>query len=485
MLVMEFEDFGTKLRSLDDGGEGEDSDILRTLKGVLSRKEQRGRKDRSRRGRTDKTLKGEIFGGFRFVKGPNQAGRDVNVGYVVDPKKMPNVARVFDVVAAGGNLRAVQREFEQAGIPNPSGKPTWSRRTIRNMVLDDVYRPHTHDEISGMVPPGVADTLDPEKVYGISWAGRKKSKFKNHRSKQRVVYETPPEEWTAVPIDLTGSGLDRATADKAREKITDNKSPAKVGDRFWELTGLLKCAECGRNMIAYRRAKQSGHNHYYRCRTSSTVDACANRKSHPAERVENVVYEALRDMVDDQDLLNRKIAERFAEKRRELSRAVSDTAPLVERLASLDRRKEGYWDLAADRDISKETMRRKVEEIDTEREALQTALDDARHRDERLEALDRREKHLLSLVNDGPDKYASIERSIPTEDGSHHEIVSIYSALLESAWSPQQRREFYLGLGLRVGVDADGQILIDGILPDGLRDGGAKEGVAFETLSSK
>ncbi|MDQ3375752.1 MAG: recombinase family protein, partial [Actinomycetota bacterium] len=237
LLVMEFEDFGTKLRSLDDGGEGEDSDVVRTLKGVLSRKEQRSRKDRSRRGRTDKTLKGEIFGGFRarygfrFAKGPNQAGREVNVGYAVDPEKMPNVARIFDILAAGGSIHAVQREFEQARIPNPSGNPQWSRTTIRNIVLDDVYRPHTPDGVAAMVPPEIAATLDPNKVYGVSWSGRKRSKFKNHSSKKRVVYETPPEEWKAVPVDLTGSGLDRATVEAARDTIKDNKSPSKVGER--------------------------------------------------------------------------------------------------------------------------------------------------------------------------------------------------------------------------------------------------------------
>jgi hypothetical protein len=41
-------------------------------------------------------------------------------------------------------------------------------------------------------------------------------------------------------------------------------------------------------MVGYRRARQSGFYYYYRCRPSSTVDVCANRRSHPAEELEYV-----------------------------------------------------------------------------------------------------------------------------------------------------------------------------------------------------
>jgi DNA invertase Pin-like site-specific DNA recombinase len=469
-LVIEFEDFGTALRSLDDGGESVDSFEIRAIKSMFSRKEQRSRKDRSRRGRTDKTLKGEIFGGgrprygFRYRSGPNQAGRMVNVGYEPNPETMPNVARVFEMLASGGSLRAVQREFEQAGIPNPSGEPEWSRRTIRNIVLDDVYRPHTFEEIEQLVTPGIAATLDPSKPYGVSWSGRKRSKFKDHKSKKRVVYETPREEWKALPIDLTGSGLDRATVDRARDAIKDNKSPSKVGDRSWELSGILKCAECGRNMIAYRRAKRGGgHNYYYRCRPSSTVDLCENRKSHPAECVEEEVHRALRAMVEDRELLTAKIRESFDAERRGLSRAVSDTAPLIERLAYLERRKDGYYELAADKDITREAMRKKVEEIDAEREGLQKALNDARHRDERLAELDREEERLLSVIEGQENPY--VIRTIHSEEsGTHRVIGNAYDFLVSDAWTPQARRSLYQKLGLRLEIAADGRITVDGTL---------------------
>ena len=134
---MEFEDYGTSLRSPDDGGEGEDNFEMRAIKSMFSRKEQRSRVARSRRGRADRALRGEIYGGFRprygfrFTRGTNQKGREVNVGYEVDLVKMVHVCRLFEMVAAGGSLHAVSREFETRRIPNPSGGARWSRTTTR------------------------------------------------------------------------------------------------------------------------------------------------------------------------------------------------------------------------------------------------------------------------------------------------------------------------------------------------------------------
>jgi len=35
------------------------------------------------------------------------------------------------------------------------------------MVRDDVYRPHTFEEVAAMVTPEVSSRLDKDKLYGI------------------------------------------------------------------------------------------------------------------------------------------------------------------------------------------------------------------------------------------------------------------------------------------------------------------------------
>src|ERR687898_444492 len=75
---------------LHNGG-GEDMQVIKSL---FARREQRDRVRSSNRGRRDKTLRGEVFGGFRaryglrFVKGRNRNGREVSIGYEVDQERM-------------------------------------------------------------------------------------------------------------------------------------------------------------------------------------------------------------------------------------------------------------------------------------------------------------------------------------------------------------------------------------------------------------
>ena len=98
---------------------------MQVIKSLFARREQRDRVRRSNRGRRDKTLRGEVFGGFsaryglRFVKGRNRNGREVSIGYEVDQERMATVRRVFESIADGGSLKGLRRELEQEGVPNP------------------------------------------------------------------------------------------------------------------------------------------------------------------------------------------------------------------------------------------------------------------------------------------------------------------------------------------------------------------------------
>lgn len=269
VLAIELEEYGVALRSLDDGGVGEDADILRVLRSAMAKKERRRTTERTRMGMLAKARRGEISGralqpryGFSHVL--NERGKAV--GYEVDEEKMENVRRIFAMLAGGGNIHAVQREFEQGGVPAPSGGRSWSRTTIRNVVLEDAYLPRTRDELAGLVPADVLVRLDPERSYGVCWFGKHRTTYTG-RGKTRKAELQPRESWIGIPVNLTGSGLDRATVERARALVKDNRSPSKAGDRDWELSGLLFCGDCGRRLITYRRAKRDGgFSNYYRCR---------------------------------------------------------------------------------------------------------------------------------------------------------------------------------------------------------------------------
>src|SRR3712207_3762565 len=127
---------------------------------------------------------------------------------------MGTIARIFRMVGAEGKSKnAVRMAFNREGVVPPSGGRFWSPKYIRSCILDDVYRAHTFDEVSGLVAPEVAARLDPAKRYGIWWFNRRReetrqvSEFgpegRRYRRRKRVV-EKPRSEWIAVPVPDPG-----------------------------------------------------------------------------------------------------------------------------------------------------------------------------------------------------------------------------------------------------------------------------------------
>ena len=437
VLSIELEEHGVALRALDDGGEGEDAELLRALKSQLAKREQTNRVRRSRMGMFSKARGGEVLGaspypryGFEYVR--NEKGKAV--GYVVRPDTMRVVETILRMLADGESIRGVRRYLEQSGVPAPQGGRTWSRLTIRYIATEDVYMPHSHAQLEAAgVAPDVLARLDPDKPYGVLWFGRSRSRYVS--TKKRKYEPNERAEWIAVPVPLEGSGLTREMVERAREAVKDNRAPSAVGDRFWELSGgLLFCSECERRMICYRREGSTGTtHHYYRCRPGSTIDEtpCPNRRSHRAGEVEGQVWAAVSGVVNEEDRL-REVFDEGIEALGEMG-SPERLGALAQTIADLDRRKEGYWDLAASGDMPKEIMRAKVSELEEQRVACSRE----------MEAI----KGDAALV-------AEVGRLRDT----------LIDGLRRGYWrqhrTPEERRRLYNRMGLRAEIDRDGEILV-------------------------
>ena len=146
--------------------------------------------------------------GYRY-----SASRD---DYDVDDEDMAVVARNFRV--EGVAIRGVKRTFEREGLPTPDGKRVWGQFFIREAIRDDIYKPHTREEIEALVARGqlsaeVAARLDPERCYGIWWFNRRRTKTyqvavsgadgKRYMRRTKIT-ERPEAEWIAVPVPESG-----------------------------------------------------------------------------------------------------------------------------------------------------------------------------------------------------------------------------------------------------------------------------------------
>jgi site-specific DNA recombinase len=171
LLREEFAETGTRLKALSD--RGDDSPEGQLTDGILdqlakferAKTAERTRRDRLRRAREGKVIAGrQADYGFRY-----NAARD---GYTVHKEETRLVRRIFRMIAEGSSVNGARTALEAAKIPPPRGV-LWQRTFIRECIFDDVYKPHSFEEVASLVSPQVASRLDSERSYGIWWYNRR------------------------------------------------------------------------------------------------------------------------------------------------------------------------------------------------------------------------------------------------------------------------------------------------------------------------
>ena len=445
LLRREFEEHGTKIRALNDrGDDSPEGELTDGILDQLAKFERAKITERTRRGRLQKAREGKVMAGRSPRYGFNiNASRD---GYEVDEERMRIVRRIFREVAEGSTLRAIKLKLESEGIPTPRGARFWDRSFFRNCVLDDVYRPHSFEEVAAVVSPEVAGRLDPAASYGLWWFNRRKMKSRpvsevseggRRYGRKYSSHIKPKDEWTAVPVP--DSGIPRELADAARVAVEDNRAPSKAADRFWQLSGgVARCGACGRRMRVLSRTKRrkSGTRRYgyYRCaaRHDHGEEGCSNGRTVSSLALEAKVWAFVRGVMTEPEKLAKDLDRMIALKRAGNHGDPRKEAKLwVDELAKLERMRDGYHDQAAEGLLGFDKLREKLAALDERRANAESELEALRGHREELERLER-------------DRDA---------------VVSHYAALapdvLESL-GPEERRRLYGILGLKVFVE-DGE----------------------------
>ncbi len=327
----------------------------------------------------------------------------------------------------------------------------WQRTFVRDCIFDDVYKPHSFEEVAALVTPEVASRLDPSKNYGVWWYNRRRaerSRVTEHSSsgrqyKERTRYtEKPREEWIAVPVP--DAGVPRKLVDRARAAIENNEKCSSAGRRFWELSGgVFRCAECGRALVATttRKGVKGARRllFYYQCATRRQTGkhACSFSRSVNAEKAEAVVWEAVRSLLADPTTLREDLQAMIEQERKAHGDPDAEARAWAAKLAELERRRDKCQEMYA-----AEVMT--IDELKTKLEALKETRKTA-------------EKELAALTSKR-DRFEAMERDRDL-------ILESYATLAPEALdtlSAEERRKVYVILNLTVEPSADGNLKISG-----------------------
>ena len=446
----EFERLDVRLVALDDWGDDtHEGELLKFLKGWVSKGERLKIAERSRRGMLRKAREGKVI--LPPIPDYGFVANETRDGYLVDEAKMVLVRRILYMVGVEAfSINRVVSTLAAEGILTATGKRRWSRTMIRNMIKDDAYKPHTHSEMTELLSPVVASRLDPEKCYGVWWFNRRRVAHtqvvrraeigggRTYRKATKLAHR-PMEEWVAVPIP--DAGVPREVVEAARKAIEDNARPSAAGERSWELSGgVLRCGVCGCHMrirSAWNR-KGATRRYYYTCgKSNADKTACHHRKNHRAPDLEGEVWEHVSGIMKDPDRL-REDLERMIELKRKSLRGDPDREAKAwrEKLSEIGHKRAAFQDMAAEGLVTFDELKTKLADLEEARETAERELATLRGQSESIEALER-------------DKDAVLE---------HH--ATLAPEALESL-TPEERRRLYKMIRLVVFAHPDGSPLAE------------------------
>lgn len=444
LLRREFEEHGCRLRALND--RGDDSPEGQLTDGILdqlAKFERAKTTERTRRGKLQKAREGKVIAlrtarfGFRY-----DATRE---GLEVDEDAMHVVRHIFHSIGMEGRtIYYVRRTLECEGILTPTGKKRWSDAFIRKCITDDIYRPHSFEEIAELVTPEVAAKLNPDMQYGIWWFGRRRHRYtqvaergtngKRYRKQKRSDWK-PEEEWIAVPVP--NSGIPREWVDSARESIKNNRWSSNAGRRFWELSAdITRCGACGHPLVTHTAVGKSGLTYfYYVCRTRyrKGPDACTETKHMSATDLEARVWEAVLDILKNPDRLRADLDAMI-----KLERAGvrgdpdKETKLWADQLVECDRKRSKYQEMFAADVMSLDELRARLADLNQVRQTAERELETLSNHAEYMRELEQNRdallEHLEAVASDALDSLTSEER--------HHVYKMLRLSVRVSSYGP-------------------------------------------------
>ena len=460
-LDEEFERFGTRLLALDDWGDDtHEGELLRYLKGWVSKGERLKISERSRRGKREKARRGETVGNLRAPLGFRYT--DDRKALEVDPEKMAVVRRIFEMAASGDSMLAIKRALEREGVPTVTGKRSWHLKTLQQIVNNDVYRTRSFDELRAILPEGGADRLAAKpggaKRYGVWWYGTRRHHQRygrelGHNGEKRYrkgsrIEEVPRAQWIAIPVP--DCGVSPEIVDAARIARSEYRRPASTG-YLWQLSGgVMRCGGCGRAMsgVTGSPRKDGTRPRHYRCynRVRNGAEACPNGTHHRAEKIEAEAWAKVSILLKDPERLRVGVGRMLKERKKSVLRGdpARESKHWYGELEKVESMRSGYLDQQAQGLISMSELKGKLASLEERRLVAEREMGAIARHEERLAELERGLEELTVLYRE------------QAREGLDH-------------YTPQDRHDAYRSLGIHVIAHPDGSTELTGSLLAGVR----------------
>ena len=238
----------------------------------------------------------------------------------IDPEGAKTIEHIFYGFLAGKTPAQLKTELEEIHILSPSGKATWSKATIQNILRNEKY---------------AGDVLL-QKTFTADFLTKKVKKNRGEVTQYYVTDNHP----AIIPREIFQQVQLELARRSSRPKVSQRKTKTERGKYTskFALSERLVCGECG---CMYRRTqwiKRDGTKEYvWRCinRLENGKKYCKNSPSLKEPQLQEAIMAAIRERFTDRDKV--KEALKDVEERIILhGDSQQDVAPLLTRIQEID-----------------------------------------------------------------------------------------------------------------------------------------------------
>jgi site-specific DNA recombinase len=334
ILQGELERTGIKLVLVTETIDSSDLGKLITyIKGYAAKLEAEKIRERTMRGRMTRVRSGRLPGGRETkLYGCNYLpGKGIGEGIrYINEAEAKWVREIYRwLVEEGLSINRIVRRLRALTVPTPSGKGSWGKSTVHNILTNIAYTGKTY---------AFTQTQDE--------GGRHYKEIRKHKATHRLF--KPREEWIEIP-GATPPIISEELFNEAQARLQRNKelSP-RHAVRQYLLSGYVFCRRCGRRYcggaIPSKNKDGIEYRRYYRCPKSFTIISpapCTNR-SWNADYLEKVVWGQIDELLCKPEVVLAGLKTRESEAK-QASFYLAELETVEVKLRHMEREKDRVW----------------------------------------------------------------------------------------------------------------------------------------------
>ena len=239
-----------------------------------------------------KRKSGQFIGNFAtygYLKDPEDKNR-----LIIDEYAATIVTMIFDLKLSGMSIGNIGKKLEEMKV-----EPPYDYKRRCGLKYNSGFKSHG----SLKWPPESIKRILTNEMYTGKMVQGKQRKI-NYKVKKSVPI--PKEDWIRVP-DTHDAIISVEKFDAVQKLLLLDTRTAVGNQNVYPLSGYLKCADCGQNMIRRSTTMRSGTKvYYYHCSTHKSNGSCSSHNIN-AEKIESLVLDAIKQqffvLIKAQDIL--------------------------------------------------------------------------------------------------------------------------------------------------------------------------------------